>query len=340
MPVTVAFDRQLAVGTATGIGVYQRDLALALRERDVEICELSAPWLDPWRFDRRVLWDQVLLPIATARSKATILHATAGTPPLLRTLPTIVTVHDVAWLRVQSHARPYARAYFGDLMRRLYRRAEVIVLDSAFSRDEFITLVGDRPELHVIYPGVDSRFFAIERKPRERPLFLAVGTVERRKNVVRAVEAIAAVPDAELVVVGPPTPYLDEVQARARELGVVERVQFRGYVSREELDQLYAIASAALVPSRYEGFGYAVAEALCAGLPVVAARSSSLVEVAATDACLVDPDDHTGWVEAIRAIVHDRAGAEDRAHAARARSQHRFGWARAAEACAALYARM
>ncbi len=109
----VALDTQLAVGTATGAGVYQRDLAAALREAGAAVRELSAPWLDPWRFDRRVLWDQVLLPLQAARSGAKILHAAGGTMPLGCTLPTVVTVHDLAWLRVQSHTRAYARIYFG-----------------------------------------------------------------------------------------------------------------------------------------------------------------------------------------------------------------------------------
>ena len=90
--------------------------------------------LDPWRFDRRVLWDQLLLPLAAARSGATLLHAASGTMPLIRTLPTVVTVHDLAWHRVQSHTRAYARAYFGQLQSRAYRTAAAIVCDSHFTR--------------------------------------------------------------------------------------------------------------------------------------------------------------------------------------------------------------
>lgn len=337
--MSVALDVQLAVGTATGIGVYQRDLAAALVRAGVDVRPLAAPWLDPWRFDRRVLWDQLILPALAARSGARLLHATAGTMPLVRTLPAIVTVHDLAWLRVQGHTRPYARAYFGGLMRRLYARADAIVLDSAFSRDEFVALAGPRGELHVISPGVDPRFAGIVRAPRDRPLLLAVGTVERRKNLVRAVEALAAHPDAELVAVGPPTPYVDEVRARAAALGVADRVTLRGYVERAELDALYARAAAALVPSRYEGFGYAVAEALCAGLPVIAARSSSLVEVAGGEGVLVDPDDPAAWSEAVGAFLADRDAAQARAAAARPGAIARFDWQRAAAQCAALYAR-
>src|SRR5690242_19382267 len=102
----VAIDMQLALGTATGIGEYVRGLAAALRERGVGIVELQEPKLDPWRFDRRVAWDQVLLPQRARASRADVLHCASGTMPLRASLPTVVTVHDVAWLRVQAHARP------------------------------------------------------------------------------------------------------------------------------------------------------------------------------------------------------------------------------------------
>ena len=333
----VALDTQLAVGTATGIGVYQRDLARALTAGGTDVRALQWPALDPWRFDRRVIWDQALLPLLALRSGADVLHAASGTLPLLPSIPTVVTVHDMAWLRVQAHTRPYARAYFGSMMKHLYARAAAVITDSAFARDEFGELAHAHGDVHVVYPGVDERFARIVRAPRERPLALAVGTVEPRKNVLRAVETLAAVPELELIVAGPPTPYLDEVRARIAELGLGERVTLRGYIERAELDALYAQATLALVPSRYEGFGYAVAEALCAGLPVIAARSSSLVEVAGGDAVLADPDDAGGWVDAVRALLADRDGAQARADAARVRSQTRFAWATAAAACAAIY---
>ena len=91
------------------------------------------------------------------------------------------------------------------------------------------------------------------------------------------------------------------------------------------------------MPSRYEGFGYALGEALCAGLPVVAARSSSLVEVAGEDAPLIDPDDNDGWGDAVREIIDDRDAAEERAAGVRPRAIARFSWRLAAAACVAIY---
>jgi glycosyltransferase involved in cell wall biosynthesis len=338
--VRIALDAQLAVGTATGIGVYQRDLARALVAAGTDVRPLQFAALDPWRFDRRVVWDQALLPLLAARSGADLLHAASGTLPAVRILPTVVTVHDMAWLRVQSHTRGYARAYFGGLMKRLYRSAAAVITDSAFARDEFLALVGARSDVQVVYPGVDERFAALERRPRDRPFALVAGTVERRKNLLRAIELLAAVPGLDLVAVGPPTPYIDEVRARVAELGLGERVTLRGYVDRAQLDALYAEATLALVPSRYEGFGYALAEALCAGLPVIAARSSSLTEVADEDAPLVDPDDTAGWVDAVRAVLADRDAAQAHAAAVRARAVARFSWPAAAAACTAIYRRV
>jgi glycosyltransferase involved in cell wall biosynthesis len=335
--VIVALDTQLAVGTATGAGVYQRDLAAALLAAGADVRPLCAPWLDPWRFDRRVLWDQVLLPLQAARSGATLLHASAGTMPLVRTLPTVVTVHDLAWHRVQAHTRFYARAYFGAVQARAYRTAAAIVCDSHFSAGEYRALVDPRSSPEVVYPGVDARFAAIARAPDAEPFALVVGTVEERKNLRVLVEALPALPRLRIVSVGPHTRYAGSVRARAAELNVADRLDLRGYVTRDEIDDLYARAACALIPSRYEGFGYALAEALCAGLPAIAARSSSLVEVADGFVPLVDPDDVGGWVDAIGALLADRDRAERDAAAVRSSSSVRFAWSTAAAAMIEVY---
>ncbi len=336
----VALDAQLAVGTATGIGVYQRDLAVALGARAIDVRPLQARWLDPWRFDRRVLWDQVLLPIAVARSRADIFHATAGTLPLVAPrMPTVVTVHDMAWLRVQQHTRPYARAYFGSAMRAAYRRTAGVIVDSHFSAAEYLALSGDARPPTVMYPGVDERYGAVVRQPDADPFALVVGTVESRKNLLAVVEAAAAIPQLRIVSVGPPTPYIERVRARAAALGVTARIELRGYVDPRTLDDLYARATLALIPSRYEGFGYAVAEARCAGLPFIAARGSSLTEVAANAGELVDPDDISGWIDAIRALLADPAKAQADAARDRESASKRFSWTTAAAALEALYIR-
>ncbi len=337
----VGLDAQLARGTATGIGEYVRGLAVALADAGIDVTLLESRGLDPWRFDRRVLWDQVLLPIAAARSRVDLVHCASGTLPLACPLPIVATVHDVAWLRVQAHARPYARAYFGAFQLARYARARRVLVDSHFSRDELLALARVVPErIDVVYPGVAADVMALSRTPDDdAPFVLAVGTVEARKNLAVVVRALARLPTLRLIAVGPPTPYLHTVLALARELGVDARVEVRGYVPRAEVLALYARALVCAVPSHYEGFGYGVAQALCAGVPVVAAWTSSLPEVAAGDAVLVAPDDVDGWVRALGEIAAAPEPARARAAFARRAACERFGWAVAARTVAHAYAR-
>jgi len=338
----VGIDAQLALGTATGIGEYVRGLADALEAEGARVVRLSEPRLDPWRFDRRIAWDQVALPRAAARAKVDVLHCAAGTMPRVSPAPVVATVHDVAWLRVQAHARPYARAYFGRFQLASYRRAAAIFVDSSFSRDE---LLAASPELDaarvaVLYPGVAADVMSLVRGPASAPTILAVGTVEVRKNLGVLVEALPALPGVRLVAIGPPTWYRDVVLARAAELGVADRVELRGYVTREALLDAYATATVAAVPSRYEGFGYGVAQALCAGVPLVAADAASLPEIAAGAATLVAPDDRDGWIAALRAIFASREAAENVAAVGRTVARERFGWAAGAALARATYARV
>ncbi len=338
--VRVALDAQLARGTATGIGEYVRGLRGALRATGIDVVSLQSQRFDPWRFDRRVLWDQVLLPFAAARARVDLLHCASGTMPLATTLPVVATVHDVAWLRVQAHARPYARAYFGAFALQRYAHARRIMVDSAFSRDELIAVLPSvAARIDVVYPGVAADMMDVTRVPAREAYVLAVGTVERRKNLAVAIRALPHVPNLRLIAVGPLTPFAQLCRDLANELGISDRVEFRGYVPRAEVLALYAGALACAVPSHYEGFGYGVAQALCAGVPVIAARTSSLPEVADGDATLVEPDDIAAWARAFVDVHGDPGGAQRRANEARSRARLRFGWASSARAAADVYAR-
>jgi glycosyltransferase involved in cell wall biosynthesis len=101
---------------------------------------------------------------------------------------------------------------------------------------------------------------------------------------------------------------------------------------------LYAGAAVAVAPSHYEGFGYAAAQALCAGVPLVAAASSSLPEVVGSWAPLVRADDVDGWIDALRSVVEHRDAAESHASGVRAAASERFAWRTTAAHVAATYA--
>lgn len=336
----VAIDAQLTVGTATGIGEYAAGLIGALREQGVDVIALREPRLDPWRFDRRLVWDQVILPWRAARSGAQLLHCAAGTMPVRSRLPIVVTVHDVAWLKVQAHARPYARYYFGVYALRRYARARRIVVDSQFSRGELLDVLNVPPErVDVVYPGVAADFCEVQRRSDGSKTILVPGTVERRKNLEVLLRSLPGLPDARLVSVGPPTPYLATCRELAAALRVGDRVEFRGYVSRSELLDLYATSAVVAVPSRYEGFGYAAAQALCAGVPAVVSDRSSLPEVVGTDAAIVPVDDVGAWRHALREALEGGDSARERARRARGAARTRFAWSSSATSMRAVYER-
>jgi glycosyltransferase involved in cell wall biosynthesis len=337
--VIVALDMQLAVGKATGIGEYVTGLAGALRACGIDVVELREPKLDPWRFDRRVAWDQIVLPQRARRSRAQLLHCASGTMPLRTSMPTVVTVHDVAWLKVQRHTRPYARYYFGSFALRRYAHAAAIAVDSAFSRKELLDVLPLPPQrVHVVYPGVAADYCTLVRRPAGDGTILVPGTVERRKNFEVLIRALPLLPkETRVISVGPWTPYREECERLAREAGVSEQIAFRGYVSRAELLDLYASCSLVAVPSRYEGFGYAAAQALCAGTPLVVSHASSLPEVVAGAAPIAHVDDETQWAHEIEAILHDGARAQAHANAQRDGAVARFAWQASARTMRQVY---
>lgn len=333
----VAIDAQLTVGTATGIGEYVRGLIDALRANGIDAVELCDPKLDPWRFDRRVFWDQVMLPQQARAVDAELLHCASGTVPLGVNMPFVVTVHDVVWARMQKHARPYARYYFGRFSFDRYRKAAAIAVDSAFSREELLAIMPDLDPrgVRVVYPGVARDYCTLQRGRGDRSTILAIGTVERRKNLKMLIDALPFLEDARLVSVGPYTPYQKKCEAAALELGVEDRVDFLGYVERGELLELCSTAAVVAVPSLYEGFGYAAAQGMCAGVPVIVSDQASLPEIVRGGGRVVPAGSVHDWVDALGAAL--RGDDDARAIAGRPAAIERFSWAKSVRDMIATY---
>ncbi|HXO17128.1 MAG TPA: glycosyltransferase, partial [Candidatus Dormibacteraeota bacterium] len=187
-----------------------------------------------------------------------------------------------------------------------------------------------------VYPGVASDFCTIERRGGDGRTILAVGTIERRKNLEVLVRALPSLENARLIALGPLTPYARECAELAERLNVASRVELRGYVDRGELLALYRDCAVVAVPSTYEGFGYAAAQALCAGAPCVVSDRSSLPEIAHGDARVVPADDPAAWAEALAGALQGRD--DERAVQARAGAIARFSWDASARRMQAVYA--
>jgi glycosyltransferase involved in cell wall biosynthesis len=197
--------------------------------------------------------------------------------------PAVVTVHDLSFERDPSVMGRWHRLVFRVVVPYAVRRSARVLAVSERTKQDLVDLYGADPGRIVLTPhGVDPAFSP--GGPGGDSYLLFVGAVQRRKNPLAAAKAASEL-GMPLVVAGPTR---DEALA-----GELERqgADVRGYVSREELVELYRGAAALVMPSRYEGFGLPVVEAMASGTPVVAAPDAALREVAGDAAVFVEPDD-------------------------------------------------
>jgi glycosyltransferase involved in cell wall biosynthesis len=183
--------------------------------------------------------------------------------------------------------------------------------------------------------GVDPAFSADGPAARtEDPYVLFVGAIEPRKDPLAAVRALALLEDdVRLVMVGPHKRSIGPLRALITELALQNRVELRGYVDKADLAALYRGARCLLLPSKYEGFGLPVLEAMACGTPVVATRAGAIPEVAGDAAVLVDSPDAVVLADGVRAAERDRA----RLRSAGIARAARYTWAETAKRTARAY---
>ena len=239
-------------------------------------------------------------------------------------IPGVVTVHDLIFLR-HPEFYPALDAFFYKLkFRKMLREATRIIAISACTKRD-ILYYGDFPEdrIDLVYQSCSTRFsqpvspsLLVEARRKYRlpqRYVLNVGTVELRKNILLGIRAMAKLPaDLHLVIVGRQTKYQKQLDAEIRKLGLGNRIHFLQGVPNTLLPAVYRQAEAFIYPSRYEGFGVPVIEAIQSGLPVVAATGSCLEEAGGPDSLYVDPDDADGAAAAVLSAMENRTGMVER----------------------------
>lgn len=239
-------------------------------------------------------------------------------------IPGVVTVHDLIFLR-HPEFYPALDAFFYKLkFRKMLREATRIIAISACTKRD-ILYYGDFPEdrIDLVYQSCSTRFsqpvspsLLVEARRKYRlpqRYVLNVGTVELRKNILLGIRAMAKLPaDLHLVIVGRQTKYQKQLDAEIRKLGLGNRIHFLQGVPTTLLPAVYRQAEAFIYPSRYEGFGVPVIEAIQSGLPVVAATGSCLEEAGGPDSLYVDPDDADGAAAAVLSAMENRTGMVER----------------------------
>jgi glycosyltransferase involved in cell wall biosynthesis len=331
-PLAVALNLVYLVEESGGAGRYARELirSLLMVEPETRITVFvgkTAPeslrredwapeveWVrfpvagvgSPWR----LVAEFAALPVLAARRGCDVLHGPANIGPLFSPrVPTVVTLLDLIWIHFPQTMARLPTMAMKVLAPACARRADRVIAISNAARDDLVATLGLPPEKIDVTPlGIRLGELPLaleEAEVRRRfrispgPIVLSVAQKREHKNLAALVRAIAAIPEAQLVLPGEPTPYEQELRALAAELGIADRVHFPLWVSEEELEGLYAAARCFVLPSFIEGFGLPVLEAMRRDLPVACSNASSLPEVAADAALLFDPND----VEAITRSV-------------------------------------
>ncbi len=267
----------------------------------------------------RMAWS---VPRVLARLEPALVHFQHALP-VPCPWPAVVTVHDLSFRRRPSLMPLWERMVFRAMVPWSLRRAAHVLAVSERTKGDLVELYGIPPErVTVTRHGVDPAF-APAPVPDGGSYLLLVGSIERRKNPLAAAEAAAEV-GLPLVAVGP------ERDSRLARALARRGVQVRGYVSREELVDLYRGASCLLFPSSYEGFGLPVLEAMACGTPVVAAPDPALREVAGEAAVFVEP---ARLAEGVRRALAER----ERLAAAGLERARAFSWEAAARRTLAVY---
>jgi glycosyltransferase involved in cell wall biosynthesis len=221
--------------------------------------------------------------------------------------PVTATVHDLTcWLLPDTHtaANRAADAVFAD---RVLRKARGLIAVSENTRQDAIRLLGIAPErIRTIYSGVPDRFFDAIPTKRAKPYVLYAGTIEPRKNVDLLLDAWQSLRQEthELLIAGPEGWHSEATMARLRDPNA-KNVRYLGYVAESEMPGLFAGARAFVYPSLYEGFGFPVAQAMAARVPVITANTSCLPEVAGEGALTVDPRSVSEIAAAIQRILEE-----------------------------------
>ncbi|MEN3310972.1 MAG: hypothetical protein V7645_301 [Actinomycetota bacterium] len=213
--------------------------------------------------------------------------------PLHCPAPAVVTVQDLSWERDPSVFGFWDLATFKVFVRRAVRKAERVLAISERTKRDLIELYGTPPAKIVVTPLAPDPAFVPAGEHDSFLLF--VSAIEPRKQPLAAVDAANAV-GRKLVVVGPPKD--EELTEELRRRGA----DVRGYVPKDELVRLYQQAACLVFPSRYEGFGLPVVEAMACGTPVVAAPEKAMQEVAGDAAIFTDD-----LADGVRRALADRS---------------------------------
>ena len=300
----------------------------------------------------RVIWEQVVAPLALATDGIDLLHSLGYVQPLLAGCRSVVTFHDLSYLLYPASFNAANRLYLRTFSRWSAARADRIVAVSEHTKRDLVRLLHvDEGKVDVVHHGIEDTFRPLGREEVEafrrrkglpERFILFLGTIEPRKNLTTLLDAYALLRrdglPHPLVIAGARGWQCEGVFGRREQLGLGDRVAFPGYVPYSEQPLWYNAASLFVYPSLYEGFGFPPLEAMACGIPVVASNTSALPEVVGEAGLLCDPRCAEELARAMRRVLLDQDLSRQLAKQGLERARH-FSWQEAARRTAEVYAK-
>lgn len=341
----IGFDAKRAAQNRTGLGNYSRLVIRILSQNVTEheyhlytpkanrtpylkeiptlsLLHLHFPRTRLWqRFSS--LWRMVGITADIRRDGIDIFHGLSNELPLNIShsgCKSVVTIHDLIFLHCPQYYHWADRQIYNYKFRRACNMADRVIAVSEYTKREIIQYYGT-PEnkIDVVYQGCDPVFsqyidndkLADVKKKYSLPdkFLLYVGSIEQRKNLMLVAKAIVKLKEqgntANIVAVGKHTPYVDEIKDYVKAQGLENRLTFCHNVTYDDLPSFYKLATVFVYPSRIEGFGIPLLEAISSGVPAIGCTGSCLEEAGGPDSIYVNPDDDTAMANAIQRVTGD-----------------------------------
>jgi glycosyltransferase involved in cell wall biosynthesis len=331
----IGVDARLMHHQPAGISRYTGHLLRALAALDTADQFITfqhrrhgAPLIEQSNFRRATLFapvhsrlEQFMLSLELLRFPLDLIHSPDFIPPLRSHIPTVITVHDLAFLHWPHFITKDSAAYYGQIDRAV-KRADHIIVPSENTKQDVIAQLGVHPsKVSVIYEAADERFVPLpveatraemmQRYNLPAKFALFVGTIEPRKNVdglLRAFHHLRTkygVTDTGLVIAGGRGWLYEETLSLVKELGIENCTHFLGRVPDHDLHRLYVSARCNVHAAHYEGFGLPPLESMACGTPTIVSNVSSLPEVVGDAALLVDPENWEEIAVALHRLITD-----------------------------------
>ncbi len=303
------------------------------------------------------VWEQLKLPEMCRRYGVELLHCTSNTAPVKTGIPLIITLHDIIYFeknpfftRGYTSYQRFGNMYRRLVVRRILRKASQIITVSQFEKNRISQQLDfDASKIKVIYNGVGRHFVKGEyrkdevRKKYNLPdsYFLFLGNTDPKKNTRNTVLAFARYAeqhnkDACLVVADLPPEKVKEYLQEANLQETFTNFYFTGYIYNRDLPTVIHLADIFLYPSKRESFGLPLLEAMASRTPVITSNTSSMPEIAAGAALLVEPLDINNICEAMNTLYNDRSLQSDLVNKGLERVKD-FNWKTVAESVLEVY---